>query len=296
MLSALLAVLAAVANALASVLQRKAAKDQPANETLTLRLILHLLRRPVWLAGIGSVIAGFLLQAAALSNGQISVVEPLLIMELPVTLVFSSLVFHSRLGGREWGTSVVMTAGLAGVLLFLAPRAGTSTHVSGFAWGVGIAANLLVVAAAVLWARRGRSAAGQAAVLGIATGCGFGLTAALIKGVTEAYAQGFAVLFTSWQLYAMVAAGIGSMFLLQSAVNSGRLLAAQPGFTLADPVVSVAWGVFVFDERIRTGFFLLLAFLSAAVVAAATVVLARSPLLSGEAGRSDTDTGTADSA
>jgi drug/metabolite transporter (DMT)-like permease len=290
LLSPLLAVLAAIANATASVLQRKAARDQADSETLTWRLIVHLLQRPVWFAGVLSVIAGFLLQAVALGYGQLSVVEPILIVELPATLLIAALVFHSRLGRREWGTSLVMTAGLAGVLFFLAPSSGTSTGVTGLAWALGVGINVGVVALAVAWGRLAATGAPQAAVLGVATGCGFGLTAALIKGVTEVFAHGFTAVFTSWQFYAMIAAGAGSMFLLQSALNSGRLLAAQPGFTLSDPVVSVAWGVFVFDEKIRTGLYLILAGVCAVLVGAATIVLARSPLLSGESGRSDTDT------
>ncbi len=35
----------------------------------------------------------------------------------------------------------------------------------------------------------------------------FGLTAALIKGMTRTFAEGLTVLFTSWQLYGMIAAG-----------------------------------------------------------------------------------------
>jgi hypothetical protein len=61
---------------------------------------------------------------------------------------------------------------------------------------------------------------------------------------------------TSWQLYAMVGTRIAAMFLLQSAMNAGRLVAAQPGLTLTDPIVSILWGVLVFHEQVRTGWFL----------------------------------------
>lgn len=68
----------------------------------------------------------------------------------------------------------------------------------------------LLVAGAVMmvaWGRRGptgrgpgggESSARQAAVLGVAAGASFGLTAALMKGMTNTYAQGFGTLFTSW--------------------------------------------------------------------------------------------------
>jgi drug/metabolite transporter (DMT)-like permease len=83
----------------------------------------------------------------------------------------------------------------------------------------------------------------------------------------------------------MIAAGAGAMFLLQSAMNAGRLVAAQPGLTLTDPVVSILWGVLVFHEQVRTGWFLAPAAAGGLVVAGAVLVLARSPLLAGESGQ-----------
>jgi hypothetical protein len=74
------------------------------------------------------------------------------------------------------------------------------------------------------------------------------------------------------------------MFLLQSAMNAGRLLAAQPGITLADPVVAIAWGTTVFGERIRGGFWLVLAVVAGLVIAGAVVVLSRSSLLGDDPG------------
>ncbi|HET9974169.1 MAG TPA: DMT family transporter, partial [Streptosporangiaceae bacterium] len=115
----------------------------------------------------------------------------------------------------------------------------------------------------------------------------FGMTAALMKGMTSAYSRGIGGVMTSWQLYAMVAAGIAAMFLLQSAMNAGRLVAAQPGLTLTDPVVSILWGVLVFREQVRTGWFLALTVAGGLVMAGAVLVLARSPLLAGESGREE---------
>jgi hypothetical protein len=78
----------------------------------------------------------------------------------------------------------------------------------------------------------------------------------------------------------MIAAGGLGMFLVQSAMNAGGLLAAQPGLTLADPVLSVLWGAMVFHERVRGGILILPEVASLALVAGAVIALARSPLLS----------------
>lgn len=298
MLSYLLAVLAACANATSSVLQRKANRKIPQNQNLSLRLIASLLHEPVWFGGILTVIAGFLLQATALGNGQLSVVEPILVLELPVTLILASRVFGSRMHAREWGAAAAMTVALAGLLYFLSPSAGRPAGVRWYAWIIAIGVNLLFVAVMVAWGRRGPAGQGskgggssalQAAVLGVAAGSAFGLTAALMKGMTNTFSQGFGTLLTSWQLYGMIAAGALGMFVLQSAMNAGRLIAAQPGLTLSDPIISVLWGVLVFHEHVRGGWFIALAVISGLVLAAAVVFLARSPLLSGESARTEED-------
>ncbi len=283
MLTYLFAALAACANATASVLQRRADAKEPDELNLSFRLILDLLRRPMWFLGVLAVIAGFLLQALALSQGALAVVEPVLVFELPVTLVLAARIFHRRLHKREWSAALAITIGLAGLLYFLAPSGGTSKGVPAMVWVVGIVANLVLVGGLVLWARRSGSGSGQrAALLGVATGASFGLTAALMKAMTQAYAQGFAHIFVTWQTWAMIAAGILAMFLLQSSLNAGPLVAAQPGITAADPVVSIVWGVTAFGEQVRGGLWLLLVVASAAVAAWGVVMLSRSELISGQ--------------
>ena len=292
MLTYLLAVLAACANAISSVLQRKANREAPQKQNLTLKLIWSLAHQPVWFGGILAITVGFLLQASALSNGELAVVEPILVLELPATLILASRVFGSRMRGREWGSAAAMTAGLAGLLYFLSPSAARTGNVRWYAWVAGIGINLAFIAAMVAWGRRGPAGRGrgasdssalQTAVLAVAAGCTFGLTAALMKGMTNAFSQGWGDLFTSWQLYAMIAAGGLGMFLTQWAMNPGRLIAVQPGLSLSDPIVSILWGVLVFNEQVRSGWFIVLAVVSGLILAAAVVVLARSPLLSDQA-------------
>ncbi|MER6470872.1 DMT family transporter [Streptomyces collinus] len=285
MLSALLAVLSAVANGLASVLQRKAARDRPASESLSWRLVWHLLHRPVWFGGFASIVAAFLLQAVALGVGRISVVESIMVLDLPVALILSSLLLHDRMRPREWAAAAAMAAGLAGMLLSLSPADGSADAVSGPMWAMAAGANALLIAAGVWWARLSGEGARKAAILGTSTSFGFALTAALIKGATGTVGHGIGGLFTSWQLYAMIVAGAASMFLLQSAVHAGRLLAAQPGLSLGDPVLSMLWGTVVFGETVRGGWYIAVAAFAAAVVGTAVFVLARSPALADDDGR-----------
>ncbi|MEU6641243.1 DMT family transporter [Saccharomonospora sp. NPDC046836] len=280
MLTYLLAVMGACANAAASVLQRKANRDIPQRNNLSWRLIRELLHRPVWFTGVLAVIAGFGFQAAALSTGELSVVQPLLALDLPATLLLASVVFGARLHGREWGSVLAMTVGLAGLLYFLSPSDGESVEVDWFVWLAGTCSTvglIGVLVGAAWW----RQVVGdrRAALLGAAAGTAFGLTAAMMKGATDALDDGLVALFTAWQLYLMVAAGLLAMFLLQSAVNAGTLVATQPGLTLVDPIVAILWGVLAFGEDVRGGWFIVPEAISGALLVGAVLVLARSPLL-----------------
>jgi drug/metabolite transporter (DMT)-like permease len=276
-LSYLLAVLAAVANATSSTLQRKANISEPDDVSFRPAMILDLLHRPVWLGGIGAVTAGFVLQAAALAHGELAVVEPILVLELPFTLALASVVFHRRLHRREWTAAAMMSAGLALLLLGLEPRRGAAMHVSLLGWGLGIAVSVLVVAALI--ARAVRRPAERAPLLGVATGATFGMTAAFMTGASEAFAQDPVSALSDWQTWAMLAAGLTGMFLLQNALQSGTLVAVQPGLTLTDPLASLLWAVLVFGEQVQGGPWLVVDVVGALLIAWGTFTLSRSPLI-----------------
>src|SRR6202000_3308528 len=96
--------------------------------------------------GIPAITAGFLLQASALGAGELAVVEPILVLELPLTLILAARVFRSSgMGWREWGARLAMTVGLAGLLYFLDPTPGDQGNVAPYVWILGIGANLALV-------------------------------------------------------------------------------------------------------------------------------------------------------
>lgn len=272
------AVLAAAANASSSVLQRKANSDEPDEFSMSPRLILDLLQRPAWLGGIGAIIVGFLLQALALGNGQLSLVEPLLVLELPLTLVLAWRVFGRGLHRREWIEIAGMTVGLIALVYCLHPRGGDRSGVSAVHWVLGIGVTLGAVAVLVALGR-GAHGNGRAAFYGVATGISFGLTASLVAVMSTAAAHGITTIFTTWQTYGLIVTGLLGVFLLQNALQAGPLVAAQPGFTLADPLVAMTWGILIFGEHVRTGPWLAGELAGGLLIALATLRLARSPLL-----------------
>lgn len=279
MLSVLLAVLAAMGNATASVLQRKAGLTESDRGASSVRLLWDLAHQPVWWGGIAAIIVGFLLQAGALATGPIALVQPILVVELVFTLLLAGAVFRRGLHAREWGAVVAMTVGLSLVLYALLPSGGDPHATPALLWVIGSVAALGVSG---LFAAAGYRSphTRRAAFLGLATGTGFGFTACLISAITAAYtAAGIAGVFTTWQTYLLIVIGPGFFFLLQQAMQAGSLVASQPALTLSNPVVAFVFGLAVFGEHVRTGWWLAAAAVGATVVVVATVVLVHSPLL-----------------
>ena len=283
MLSVVLAVFASGANACASVLQRMAARRPKHTASGGIGMLWELAHQGPWLAGIGAMICGFLLQATALATGPIALVQPVLILELGFTLLLSGAVFTSSLHVREWSAVIGMSAGLALLLLGLEPSGGDTRDAPTSAWVVGSAVTLGLVVVLVLAGHHYHHAR-RAEYFGIATGVMFGFTAVLVAGMTAAYRAGMAGVFTAWQTYAVLIVGPAGFFLLQLALRAGRLVASQPGMTLADPLVAIIWGIVVFGEEPRGGGWIVADLVGAALIAAFTVVLARSPLLSDDDG------------
>jgi hypothetical protein len=128
------------------VLQRKADRDDPAELKMSPRLILELLHRRARLGGIGAIVVGFLLQAAALDKGQLLLVEPLLVLQLPLTLLLAGRVSHRDLHRRAWIELAAVSVGLTALVYCLHPRGGDRSGVSGLHRVLGIEVALGVVA------------------------------------------------------------------------------------------------------------------------------------------------------
>ncbi|WP_020416147.1 DMT family transporter [Amycolatopsis sp. ATCC 39116] len=281
MLTVLLAVLAAVANAAGAVLQRAGARKQQGSD-LDVGALKGLVRTPVWVAGVVVMLTGLVLQAAALATGPIVLIQPIMVSELAVTLVLAGLVFRTRLGVRDSVAAVGMAVSVGLLLFALAPGGGDTRGVSALEWLLGCAVTITCVAVLFVAGKRDETTH-SAAFLGAAAGLWFGFTAVLMAGVTAALtAGGVPGLFKAWQTYAMLVAGPAGFFLLQTALRAGRLVAAQPGLVLANPLVALGWGLLVFGEHVRGGPWIALELVAAGGLAGCTVLLAGSPLLRDE--------------
>ncbi|AYL34221.1 DMT family transporter [Streptomyces fungicidicus] len=278
LLPALFALGAALSNALATVLQRKAALTVPRSDKLRAGLMLDLLRRRVWLAVIAAVIAAALCQAVALATGPLTVVQPLLVLELPFTLVIGTLLLRGRLSRAGWAAVCAVVAGLA-VALGAASPEGNRTHVPMDLWIPALAVCVAAIAGLVLTGIRRPEGRGRAACFGLATAVAYAVTAALMKASMHTLDDDGVVAFlTAWQTYGFALFGVSALFFLENAMQAGPLVASQPAITLGDASVSLALGVTIYAEYVRGGWWLLPQLLGVALIVAGVSALSRVPL------------------
>ncbi|MER6540221.1 DMT family transporter [Streptomyces sp. 900105755] len=254
-LAVLFAVLGAVSNAAGTAFQRKAASTVPGRSGL--RLLLVLMRRPAWAVGIAGVAGAAVFQALALVNGPMALVQPLFMLELPCALLIAVPLMHRRPSPEGWRTIAVVVAGLALLLASAAPSGGRQ-QASMQRWVPVLALALGAIGVTVLLVRSSSSPLFRAAALATGAAIGNALTAALMKSATGRLADdGLAAFLSAWQTYGFALTGIAALLLLENALQAGPLVASQPALTIGDAAVSLLLGVTLFDESVRTGWWLL---------------------------------------
>ena len=246
-----LALGAALANALTSVFQRMGVERAPADSTLRLSLLVYALRRRIWLLGFALMIVSFLLQAVALHIGRLSQVQPILTTELVFLAAILAIWFRFKIGSREWIGAIAVAGGLSGFLFFAHPEYGM-TPPPGWRWGVAGGVCVLIMVAAVVLAMRGPPW-WRAAMFGTAASISFAFTAACTKVVSGFAAADWTHLYRHWQVYALAVFGALAVFLTQNAIHAGPLVASQSTVVLIDPLASICIGIGLFGDDLQTG-------------------------------------------
>jgi drug/metabolite transporter (DMT)-like permease len=270
-----LALVAALAFSLGTVLQQREAAKSSQAEAEKAGFLLKLARKPQWLAGIAADAVGFVAQAVALVAGRLAVVQPVLATSVVFSLPISARLEHKRVSRRELAAALAVTAGLGAFLVAGDPKGGRE-DAEVHAWIIsGVVA--IVVCALLVVAARKRPPAMRAALLGIAAGILFGLSALLTKATVERFDDGILEVIADWHLYALVVVGYASFAISQASLQTGALAAAVATQMSLDPLVSVALGVFALGERLHDSFLGHVAVLgSLAVMIAGLVFLAAS--------------------
>lgn len=275
-----LAVGAALINAITSFLQRLGIESAPRESSMSAGIVAHAVRSPIWLLGFVCMIGAFVLQAFALHDGSLAVVQPLLTTELLFVVLILWAWYSVAVRVRDWSFAALTVGGLAIFLAVFAPTSDGHAPTRD-AWTVGIVATVAVMAALVAASRTGPPW-WRALVLGAAASVGFAMTAALTKSFTDSFGNGLAGLLTTWQTYGLCAFGAVSFFLMQNAFHAGPFAASQSTLILVNPFVSVALGATMFGETLPTGAGSLAAGIAAIVAfGVGAIGLCTSPLIAG---------------
>lgn len=278
-----LAVLAALCNALTTIFQRLGVETAPDARLRGLKLLRHVLKRPIWYVGFAAMIGSFLFQATALGFGSLSVVQPLMVTELVFLVVILRVSFGAPLGWREAVGTVLTVAGLASFLAISNTGGGTSfPTASGWVIVIAVCTAAIGICVACTRLRSRTSRSWRSAWFGAAAAIAFSMSAAFTKATTILFSNGFWQIFAHWQPYAIIVAGLAGLVLTQDAFHAGPITASQATLTIVDPIVSVIIGVGLFDDDLRGGLgTLAIDAVSLLVMCVGLFVLSQSPLIAG---------------
>lgn len=215
--------------------------------------LLKLLRSPVWLLAIGGDFIGFLLQLVALSTGPVVVIQPLVVLMLPVALFVSSLLgWHRPRRGDYLGVVGI----LGGLALFLAlvgaPGPGHIPRVRYLGLTI-IVVLLSGIVVCLVVAKFNRVIRG--AVYGGVAGAYFGTLAVMVDAASDQLSRrGVHGLLTNPRglvpIAGMILLGVAGIILTQLSFQIGALGATLPANLAADPLMAVALGVGLLREQV----------------------------------------------
>lgn len=274
-LTVLLALLAAVFLAIGIVVRQRATLDVPAEHGVSPVMFQTLLRRPLWWAGTGAAVTGFVFQALALANGSLLLVQPILTSALLFALPLSARLAHRRVTRAEWGWATLLTLALTVFVVLAKARPGdyeaslTTSAVVAVVCTAAVSACVIVAVRTAGWRR--------AVLLAVAVGVLFGVVAVLTKLVMHVLThQGPAAVLTTPVPYLLVLLGVLGVLVQQSAFHAGSLQTSVPTMLVLEPVIAVLLGAVVLGEHLDVGRWDAVAIAIATVaMAAGTIALGR---------------------
>jgi hypothetical protein len=280
-----LAILAAVFVAAGSVLEAHSASSAPPEDVLSPKLLVWLVQRPIWLGGVAGSVVGNVLKAVAVGIGSVPVVQAVLTVRLLFALPMAAAWGRHSVALRDWAGAGAIVAGLVGFLVVEAPGR-ASQHVPDLRWAYGGGAIAIFVLAATLVGRK-LGPTRKAPLLATAGAAMFGLQASLthtaIRVLTHSGVLG---LLTTWSGYAVIAAAVLGMILVQSAYATAPFAAAYPALVATELLAGIGIAAGVLGASIRLApLNLALGLLCLLVMVAGVYVLTTSPLVTGELDR-----------
>ena len=253
-LAVLLAALGACGYALGARLQHGAVHDAMAGGGLGLRSQGRLVRDRYWLIGLAALGTGALLHAVALGLAPLSVVQPVGVLALPITVLLNlrSRGYHARDLTPSVLLGVAAATGGVSLYVLLAVGSATSTPVGGdqqlLATELVTAAVLVIGAVAVLTRSKVRC------VL-FAAGCAvaYGYVSLMTRAVTQQLGDTELFGINPLPLLGVAVAMVTGGWLLQHAYASGPPDLVVACLTVIDPLVAVGLGIGLLGEADEVG-------------------------------------------
>lgn len=233
------------------VLQQEAAARAPLADILSFRLLLDLMKVPRWLWGIGFMVIGQLLSAAALAQGDVSRVAPLLATNLLFAMALARRISGQRLGGSGWAGVVLLSGGVAAFVAAGSPQGNDDAQIGAFRrWFV--LGSVVAVALVMVVIARNLRLVEEPPLLAGAAGVLYGVQDALTREASTVFSEsGLVGLVTSWQPYVIVTSAVVGLVLVQSAFEAGALRQSLPALTAAEPLSGIACSIGFLGDTVR---------------------------------------------
>jgi hypothetical protein len=269
---------AATAYGAATAVQHDAAHT--GTGTADARSLLRLLRDPRWLLSIGGDAVGLVFQVIALSTGPVVLIQPLLVLALPVSLLAGWALGGSPPRRGDYVACLGILGGLA-VFFALLGDPGEASPLAARSAGIAAGGALAVGLALCLAVRRGTVPV-RAAVYGGVAGAWFGLVGVLLNAAATTWRDhglaGFGHPAGLVPLVGLLVVGGIGITLTQISFQVGALGASFPANKAADPVVAVVLGGALLHEHVPAGPGYVAGYLAClAAIVAGTVRLANPP-------------------
>jgi drug/metabolite transporter (DMT)-like permease len=287
----ILAIVATVIYNLGFICEKRALDRLPAIDVHRLgHLARTLFTAPAWLAGFLLICCGLMLQVLVLSLEPLTVAQPLQASGVVVTILFSRLILHERLGRAEL-TCIGLIAVAVGLLSLSnghGPGAEAGTHADGAAIAAAAVPACLVVPAIYYLANRASGRQPRHGRRRRVTGVSYGCCAGLVYGfagvalkalsasiVSAPHARGglLAAAVASPYLYAVLVSSAVGMCLFQVALQRGRASIVMPISLVISTGYLVVIGSWLFHEQLPASPALLAMRLGGAVAAIAAPVI-----------------------
>ncbi|MQA86303.1 MAG: hypothetical protein GEV03_17130 [Streptosporangiales bacterium] len=259
--------------ALAAALQQRGVASAPSRGALNPALLLHLARKPIWVAGVITGLVGVGLQVVALRWGPLPLVQPVAVTTLLFALPVGAMLQGRRVTRVEVYAAAVVALGLGSLLLTLNPASVAPAVDPGRLGALAaiVAIGLLVV---VLGALRLRGE-GRTLLLSAGAGVAFGTTAGFVEMLVHRAGERGISVFASWLTLAAMAASVAGFLLSQGAYRSGRLATALATILVTDPLTAIGVGAFALREPVSMSLPLVI-LAETLLIVVGIVVLARS--------------------